>query len=375
MPILHPAFTILFVMLILFSFQEVYSNEDKKSSFPIWVIAIVMIVLAGLRGNVGADYPIYRSFYNLYFPTLDYSDVVDKMLMRKSDLDIEWMYVLLNKFVFAFGGPFQSFTFVSACLTLGFKLWTFKKDSAYPVFSALLLFIPGYFIADSGHMRQALGMAVCILSYQFIKERKLFWYLLCIYIAYGFHKSASIFLPAYWLVLIPLNANRIFYAIVACVILSPFQIYNLFAGFLGSLNLQEVSNGYNGYIGYEDKASSFMDGTVILYSFLLIMYDKAASQRVWYYEYIRNIMVVGVCLYFIFRDNPVFSTRLVGVYIGFGSLLIPNIIYGMEKISTKRFWHFFFVAFMIFYYFVFASFQGLAGRFTPDTYMNFLWSY
>ena len=375
MPILHPAFTILFVMLILFSFQEVYSNEEKKSSFPIWVIAIVMIVLAGLRGNVGADYPIYRSFYNLYFPTLDYSDVVDKMLMRKSDLDIEWMYVLLNKFVFAFGGPFQSFTFVSACLTLGFKLWTFKKDSAYPVFSALLLFIPGYFIADSGHMRQALGMAVCILSYQFIKERKLFWYLLCIYIAYGFHKSASIFLPAYWLVLIPLNANRIFYAIVACVILSPFQIYNLFAGFLGSLNLQEVSNGYNGYIGYEDKGSSFMDGTVILYSFLLIMYDKAASQRVWYYEYIRNIMVVGVCLYFIFRDNPVFSTRLVGVYIGFGSLLIPNIIYGMEKISTKRFWHFFFVAFMIFYYFVFASFQGLAGRFTPDTYMNFLWSY
>ncbi len=375
MPILHPAFTILFVMLILFSFQEVYSNEEKKSSFPIWVIAIVMIVLAGLRGNVGADYPIYRSFYNLYFPTLDYSDVVDKMLMRKSDLDIEWMYVLLNKFVFAFGGPFQSFTFVSACLTLGFKLWTFKKDSAYPVFSALLLFIPGYFIADSGHMRQALGMAVCILSYQFIKERKLFWYLLCIYIAYGFHKSASIFLPAYWLVLIPLNANRIFYAIVACVILSPFQIYNLFAGFLGSLNLQEVSNGYNGYIGYEDKASSFMDGTVILYSFLLIMYDKAASQRVWYYEYIRNIMVVGVCLYFIFRDNPVFSTRLVGVYIGFGSLLIPNIIYGMEKISTKRFWHFFFVVFMIFYYFVFASFQGLAGRFTPDTYMNFLWSY
>ena len=375
MPILHPAFTILFVMLILFSFQEVYSNEDKKSSFPIWVIAIVMIVLAGLRGNVGADYPIYRSFYNLYFPTLDYSDVVDKMLMRKSDLDIEWMYVLLNKFVFAFGGPFQSFTFVSACLTLGFKLWTFKKDSAYPVFSALLLFIPGYFIADSGHMRQALGMAVCILSYQFIKERKLFWYLLCIYIAYGFHKSASIFLPAYWLVLIPLNANRIFYAIVACVILSPFQIYNLFAGFLGSLNLQEVSNGYNGYIGYEDKASSFMDGTVILYSFLLIMYDKAASQRVWYYEYIRNIMVVGVCLYFIFRDNPVFSTRLVGVYIGFGSLLIPNIIYGMEKISTKRFWHLFFVGFMVFYYFVFASYQGVAGRFTPTTYTNFLWSY
>lgn len=362
-------------MLILFSFQEVYKGEDKKSSLTVWVVAIMMVILSGLRGNVGADYPIYRSFYSLYFPTIDFSDVFDKMLLRKSDLDIEWMYVLLNKFVFSFGGPFQSFTFVSACLTVGMKLRTYYKESPYPIFSVLLIFIPGYFIADSGHMRQALGMAVCIVSYKFIKERKLLWFLLCIYVAYGFHKSAIIFLPAYWLVLIPLNASRIFYLVMISVILSPFQVYNLFSGFLGSLNLQEVSNGYNGYIGYEDKASSFMDGTIILNAFLLILYDKVVCQRVWYYEYIRNIMVFGVCLYFIFRDNPVFSTRLVGVYIGFSSLLIPNIIYGISDRAKKRFWHLFFVSFMIFYYFVFAMYQGLAGRFTPDTYTNFLWSY
>lgn len=373
MVFLHPAFTILFVLLILFSFQEVYRNEEKKSSLVIWFIAIWMIIVVGFRGNVGADYPVYRSFYSLYFPMIDYSELVDKMFFRKSLLDVEWMYVMLNKFVFFFGGPFQSFTFVSACISIGIKLWVYQKNSAYPVFSVLLLFIPGFFIADSGHMRQALGMTMCILSYQFIKQRKLIWYLVCIYIAYGFHKSAVIFLPAYWLVLIPLNSNRIFYAIISCIILSPFQIYNLFSGFLGSLNLQEVSNGYNGYIGYEDKASSFMDGTMILNSFLLIMYDKIACKRVWYYEYLRNILVFGVCLYFIFRDNPVFSTRLVGVYAGFSSLVIPNLIYGIDKVNTRRFWHFFFVCFMIFYYFVFASYQGLAGRFTPDTYKNFLW--
>ncbi len=373
MIVLHPVFTILFVLLILFSFQEVYGKEDKKSSFAIWLVAIIMILLSGLRGNVGADYPVYRSFYNLYFPTIDYSELVDKMLMRKTDLDIEWMYVLLNKFVFSFGGPFQSFTLVSAIITIGIKLWIFRKESAYPIFSVLLLFIPGYFIADSGHMRQALGMSVCILSYQFIKERKLVWFLVCLYIAYGFHKSAIIFLPAYWLVLIPLNSSRIFYAIIISVILSPFHIYNLFSGFLGSLNLQEVSNGYYGYIGYEDKASNFMDGTMVLNSFLVIAYDKYASKKIWYYEYMRNIVVVGICLYFIMRDNPVFSTRLVGVYIGFMALLIPNIIASLN-LNIKRFWHLFFVCFMIFYYFVFAKYQGAAGRFTPDRYTNFLWS-
>ena len=370
---LHPAFTALFILLILFSFQEVYRSEEKKSALAIWFIAVFMIVLVGFRGNVGADYPIYRSFYSLYFPTVDYSQIVDRMFFRQSSIDIEWMYVLLNKWVFAFGGPFQTFTLVSAIITIGVKLRIYYQNSLYPIFTVLLFFIPGFFIADSGHMRQALGMTMCLVSYQFIKSRKFWWFLLCLYVAYGFHKSAIIFLPAYWLVLIPMNSNRIFYAIIACVILSPFQVYNLFSGFLSGLNLQDVSNGYNGYIGYEDKASSFMDGVMVLNSLLVIAYDKVASKKIWYYEYMRNIVVVGVCLYFIFRDNPVFSTRLVGVYISFTCIIIPNIIASLN-LNMKRVWHLFFVGFMIFYYFVFASYQGNAGRFTPDRYQNFLWT-
>ncbi len=371
MVFLHPVFTVLLILLIAFSFLEVYN--DKKYKQMMWFLFVAMVLLVGMRGNVGADYPIYRSFYLIYFPTLDFSDVFDKMLLRHSDLDIEWMYVLLNKVVFVFGGPFQTFTMVSALITIGVKMIMYYKNSVYPIFTVLLFLIPAYFIADSGHMRQALGMTMCILSYQFIKSRKLFWFLLCLYVAYGFHKSAIIFLPAYWLVLVPMNSTRIFYAIVTCVILSPLHVYELFSGFLGSLNLQDVSNGYNGYIGYEDKASSFMDGTMVLNAVLLVAYDKVASEKVWYYEYMRNIVVLGVCLYFIFRDNPVFSTRLVGVYIGFVCIVIPNIISALNW-NLKRAWHLFFVAFMIFYYFVFASYQGKAGRFTPDTYTNFLWS-
>ncbi|MPT30721.1 MAG: EpsG family protein [Chryseobacterium sp.] len=370
---LHPVFTILFLLLILFSFLEVYGKDGEKKSFAIWLIGAWMVIIIGFRGNVGADYPIYRSFYSLYFPAVDYSQIFDRMLFRKSSIDIEWMYVLLNKVVFTFGGPFQSFTFVSALITIGLKLRVFYQNSAFPVFTVLLFFIPGFFIADSGHMRQALGMTVCIFSYQFIKERKVWWFLLCLYVAYGFHKSAIIFLPAYWLVTVPLNSSRIFYAIIISVILSPFHVYNLFSSFLDGLNLQDVSNGYNGYIGYEDKASSFMDGTMILNSFLLIAYDKAACKKILYYEYMRNIVIVGICLYFIFRDNPVFSTRLVGVYIGFIPLVVANILASLD-LNIKRFWHLFYVLFMVFYYFVFARYQGNAGRFTPETYRNFLWN-
>lgn len=373
MNFLHPVFTVLFVFLILYSFVEVYGDDRKKNRFLLWAVGTYMIVMIGLRNYVGADYPVYNDMYGLYFPTIDYSELVNKMLFRKTDYDIEWLYVFLNKIVHETGSQFYIFTLVSACITISSRLVIYYKNSAFPVFSILLFFIPAYFIADSGHMRQALGMVVCFISFKFIKERKVWWYLLCIYLAFGFHKSTIIFLPAYWLATISMNSSRIFYAIMICVILSPFRIYNLFSSFLDTLSVQDVSNGYNGYINYEAKSSTFMDGLMLLYAFVLITYDKVACKKIYYYEYMRNILVMGVCLYFIMRDNPVFSTRLVGGYVSFAPLVIPNIVSAVENQSTKRMLHLFFVVFMIFYYFVFVQYQGVAGRFTPQTYQNFLW--
>ncbi|WP_333850631.1 EpsG family protein [Epilithonimonas sp.] len=374
MAFLHPIFTIIFVFLILYSFVEVNRDENSKTpKFIFWTIGIYMVIAIGYRRYVGADYPVYDSMYNQYFPTIDYGQLVDKMLFRQSRIDVEWMYAMLNKWIYATGFPFKEFTLVSAIITIGGKLMVFYKDSKYPVFAILLFFIPGYFIADSGHMRQALGMTMCMLSFTFIKDRKVWWYLLCLYVAYGFHKSTIIFLPAYWLATIPMNSSRIFYSILVCVILSPFQIYNLFSSFLDTLNVQDVSNGYNGYIAYESSGSSFMDGQILIFSFLLITYDKVACEKIYYYEYMRNLLVMGICLYFIMRSNPVFSTRLVGVYLAFAALVITNIIAAIDNKNTKKLTHLFFVVFMIFYYFVFVKYQGNAGRFTPDKYQNFLW--
>jgi len=372
MVFLHPVFTILIVFLIIYSFYEVYGIDRKTSRFLLWSLWIYMAVIIGLRNYVGADYPVYMEMYGRYFPTIDYPELINKMLLRKTDYDIEWLYVFLNKIVHETGSQFYIFTLVSAMITLGGKFIFFNKNSHYPVFAILLFIIPGYFIADSGHMRQALGMTVCVLSFRFVKERKVLWYLLCMYLAFGFHKSAIIFLPVYWLAVIPMNSSKIFYAIIFCVILSPFQVYNAFSSFLDTLNVQDVSNGFNGYVNYEAKSSSFMDGLVLVFSFILIGYDKVACEKVYYYEYMRNILVAGVCLYFIMRSNPVFSTRLVGPYFGFAPLVITSVVFAVNN-RTKRALHSFFIVFTIFYYFVFAKYQGAAGRFVPQTYQNILW--
>lgn len=375
MAVLHPIFTLLFIFLVLYSIAEVNGRDKKSTTIVLWLVGVFMILAIGLRKSVGADYPVYESMYYFYFPTLEYSDLLDKALFRDTNIEIEWLYIVLNRVVLFFGlSPFFVLTLVSAIITISIKFISYYKNSAYPVFSILLFLIPAYFIADSGHMRQALGMVFCLASFRYIKSRNVWMYLLCLYVAMGFHKSTIVFLPMYWVATVNMNPVRIFSVIAISIILSPFQVYSSFSSVLDSVDIKDLSDGYKGYISYEAKGSTFSDISIVVYSMLLLVFNDVASRKILYYEYMRNIVLSGICLYFIMRDNPVFSTRLVGSFMGYVPLVIPCIIAAIDNERTKRLIFFYFIAFTIFYYFVFAAYQGDSNRFTPNSYNNFLWS-
>lgn len=369
---LHPSLTLLFIFLIFASFMEVYGGSKKNNRLFLWIAGVGLIILGGLRDGAGADYPIYKSMYNYWLQLVEPQDIISKMLFQESLVEIEPLYILLNKIVFIFGFPFYILTLIIAIIIIGLKMFVYGRNSPYPVFSFLLIFIPVFFTTDSGHMRQGLAMAFCLLSYEFIKKRSLFYFLLTIYIAMGFHKSASIFIPAYWLVLVPLNRNRIIILIFICILLSPLKVYQLVPNLIDSLAPQDVAAGYTGYVEYEEQTSTFMDLMMLMFATFVITYDKEACAKVWYYEYVRNILVFGICLYFIFRTNPVFATRLIGMYTTFSVIVIPCIVSALP-LGQKKMVHLYFVVFMIFYYFVFISFQAAKGWWTPDRYQNVLW--
>lgn len=369
---LHPSLTILFIFMIFVTVMEVYGNDKKNNVLFLWITAAGLIILGGLRNGVGADYPIYKSMYDYWLQIVDMQDVVDKMLFRESKVEIEWLYILLNKFIFLFGAPFYMLTLAVAIIVIGIKMFVYGRNSPYPVFSFLLIFIPVFFTTDSGHMRQAVSMAFCLLSYEFIKRRSLLPFLLVMYIAIGFHKSAAIFIPAYWLAVIPLNSKKIIILILISMLLSPLKLYQSVPNLMDSLAPQDIASGYTGYIDYADQVSTFMDVMMLMFATFVVTYDKEACRKVWYYEYVRNILVFGICLYFIFRSNAVFSTRLIGMYTTFSVIVIPCIISALPSMQ-KRLVHLYFVVFMVFYYFVFVSYQAPQGRWTPDTYNNVLW--
>jgi len=376
MVFLHPVYTFIFLFLAIASYIEIYFLEKKTPVFVIIAWALLVIV-TGFRYFVGADYPIYKNLFTGFSIYTDYGDVLDKALFKPSSEQIEWIYVLINKLIFNAGLPFYFVTLFMVIISVGLKFSTLYNNLAFPILGVFMYYMPLHFFEDSGQMRQGMAVAISVFSFKYIKSRNVWMFLFLMYLSLGFHKTTVVFLPAYWLVKIPLNSRKILMVLVLAVLMSPFEIYHVFGSLLDSLSTQDVSDGFTGYV--EDsqfgQAVSFGLGDIvkIIFIFLLVRYDRVCCQKVEYYEYMRNMAVFGLFLYYIFRENRIFAIRLPGAYLFFMStLVIPSIVYALKD-SFRRFMHTGVLIYLFLMYFNFSRGNGKMGNFTLDKYKNILW--
>jgi len=376
MVFLHPVFTFLFVFMAISSYLELYVLK-KKTPFFLIIAGVLMIIFSGFRYFVGADYPIYRNLYSGFSLYIDYSEVFKKATFQPSKEQIEWIYVLLNKILFDIGSPFYMVTFVMVLMSISLKFTTIYQNLAYPVLGAFMYFMPLYFFEDSGQIRQGMGVAICVFSYRYIKARNLPMFLLMMYIALGFHKTAVAFLPAYWVVKIPMNKARIIVVIVIAILLSPFEVYRIFGSLIDNIGSQDVSDGFSGYVNDSQFGQSVAFGLAdiikIFFIYILYKFDEDGCREVEYYEYMRNLAVFGLFLFYIFRGNRIFAIRLPGAYMFFMSVfVVPSIVYA-AKTRVQRVLHTTFMVYLFLMYFNFSSNNGKAGNFTTSKYRNYLW--
>ena len=377
MHILHPIYLIIFAILLIVSvFHENMQKEDTKKILIF--VAILMIVAAGGRQDVGADYPNYSKMYSFGFPNYTtYMDVWNKATFQPNSMEIEWLYVLLNKVFFDIGFPFYMITFVMAIGAVSLQLNTFLKYSEIPVLSMLFYFMAIYFFTDSGQMRQGMGTAICVFSVRYIIKRQVWKYLICVFLALGMHKSTIVFVPAYWLVTIPLTVKHWIPILITSVLLAPFEVYNLFGGFLSALTPQDVSSAFEGYsrdtyYGNEMK-SGLGDVINIFFIVFILLFDKTAQKKIAYYEYFRNMALFGYCLYYIFRGNTIFATRLPGVYIVMaGYFAVPGIMMAVRT-ETEKLLKTILISYFLLFSFAFSRVNAARAGFSLDRYNNILW--
>jgi len=166
----------------------------KRKSAPQLVgyfIAITLIiVVVGLRGkSVGTDtHNYYRMFWDIIF--VQGSAYLDKL---------EPLYKLLNKSVFWCGGSPETLIFVSTLITYGFMASTiYRYSPSLPLSLATLYGVGPFFFLYSG-IRQGIAIVLVFYSIKFVAQQKIIKFITTIIIAVGFHYSAIVFLPVYFL--------------------------------------------------------------------------------------------------------------------------------------------------------------------------------
>lgn len=376
MPVLHPIFIAIFLILATASYIEIFKTKKKQSIF-LWVAGILIVVAVGFRTDVGADYPVYRTLFSGFALYTSYGDVLDKALFRPNAEEIEWIFVFLNKIIFDVGLPFYFVTLVMAILAVSLKFTSIYENVEFPALAALFYFMPVMFFEDSGQMRQGLGIAVSVFSFKYIKERNLWMFLLCMYIALGFHKTSIVFIPAYWLAKIPLNKTRIFWILIISLLISPLELYKLGGSLFENVTPQDVGGAYTGYLNdryYGSEVDTGLNDIVKLFwIIILIRYDNEGCEKVWYYEYMRNLAVFGLAMFYFFRTNEIFAVRLPGAYLFFLTMFcLPNLVYAVRD-SLKSMLYLGFMTYLTMMFFYFGQGTADRGRFTAGKYQNVLW--
>ncbi|WP_265429471.1 EpsG family protein [Chryseobacterium sp. YIM B08800] len=377
MSLLHPYYLIAIVYMLFFSVQEVFGNKVDKKWF--WFLGIYLVILAGLRENVGPDYGSYVMIY-VYADTKEYFEILLKALHLQGGegVDLEWLFALINKVLLnIFNAPFYILTLIIALCAIFFKVEYTEDNTFYPFTFTLFMFIPGFFIGESGQIRQNLGTFIVYFALRYIKERKLLPYLFWIFIASGIHNVCYLFLPMYWLVRIPLNRYWMLILIIASIFASPFEIYKVFGDFLtGIASESTLVEGFNGYMNESAERLNggigIPEAMMAILTFFLFTFDDKMMEKYPYYEYHKVYAVMGICMYFIFRSNSIFSSRLAGAFIGFAYIIIPNTMY-VASANTKKTIYAFIIALFLFNFIVFSSFKNIVnGRFTSELYKNYL---
>lgn len=169
-----------------------YCAKSKNKGIGLVASFYVIWIFLSIRYDFGNDYMAYLEMHH------------DFQNGKLDDFNYELGWIIINKLI-------PNFFFLIILLSTFNCIVYYKYIKSYvnrdywwlAVF--IYCFNTNFMLIQSSTMRQTVAILIFIISIKFILERKCLLYIICCFLAMLFHKSALIFLPIYWIVLIPYN--------------------------------------------------------------------------------------------------------------------------------------------------------------------------
>jgi hypothetical protein len=290
------------MVVYLFLIASLLFLSNSKKGILSFIILLLVSVLRDI--SVGTD-------------TVNYLEIFENPDSFQRANDFIWVFI--NNFVLEAGLPFNYILFISSFIFL-LMIWLtaikMKVNAGLSLFYLVGLF---YYFQSFNITRQSISISIVLYAFTFIKDKKIYLFLLFILLASGFHFSAVFVLPFYSISNKPQKPQLIIPLLFSSFILGGLEIIrNLF----GKIEIDFI---YNTAIEENDDFGFSLSRFLLnIFASYLVLNNKGTSLLI-------NLFVVGVILLNILSPLG-YASRFAYYFIIVQVILLPE----YQLMSNKR---------------------------------------
>jgi hypothetical protein len=323
---------LIFAVLTAFSFLEVNLQRPVEYRIIYYMVAVFLILMAGLRYDTGYDIHVYKLLF----------DYVTNITAYKESLLEPGSFLIITIF-HALNLNFQAYIFLYATIAVLLKTKVFAKYAAY-IFIAMLVYFPiGFMINEMGQIRHGLAIGIVLVAFSYLFQNRVALFFLFCTIAIFFHISAFMVLPVYLLVNRNFKASWLLLSLVALSVLLFFDARPIFLSLLDLVPIASIHGKATLYLYSEEFGKplgfniSYILRVVIFW--VLIYFRDTGNARFSFYDKLIWLYCYGIVLYIIFNSVAEFAIRTTTYFKTLDCLILPYIIgFGKTRVEKNLIW-------------------------------------
>ena len=242
----------------------------KQFSWGLRASFILIFIFLALRYNYGNDYKNYLTIY-LNLTNFGLDDISDIMIYEPGWIFINILFQPLGYFLMI-----AAISLVN-CLIYYHVISKYVPVKYYWFAIFIYIFYPGFMLIHLSAMRQSIAIMIFMYSLNFIIEKKLVRYLLCILMASIFHYSAILLLPLYFINIINGKIRLLYGSILGLIYASIF----FFGGMIMPVLMQGIVRYVERYEFYQTAGVVNTGFGFLYYSalFVVVMIFENLQER------------------------------------------------------------------------------------------------
>ena len=309
---------ILYYFLSVYYFETLKGNNKKR--FLVLTLAVVAVII-GIRNPQSwsdtAGY--YMEFMEIVKP-LSETSAYDKPV-NYGEMGFYYIGVICKTFS---NSPTFYFIVVSA-LSMLFLYFGIKKYSIFP-FIALYVYLGRFIGRNTIQIRSAIAIAIVIWGTVYVTKRKLWKYLLVVYIASRFHTSAYLAFPLYFMGYVNVKKWHVYVGILFALLIAI-----VFGGAIHEmLSESDLANEWARSYVEEDSEKAYsnsLSNPVIWYQIVILFmwtaFEKRLSLMTEHYYTIRNAYFYSTVLLIVLYQFAILAGRTSTVFATYEMLMVP----------------------------------------------------